>query len=76
MMAVRLELEPTLRRTADPVPLFQGKYDPSFDIVPAGPYFAPNSTRFVMLTREVQQFDRLDWVLNWSTEVAQRVPVR
>jgi len=73
-MAVRLELEPTLERTSDPVPLFQGLYDPFFDVVPAGPYFAPDSTHFAMLTREAQRFGRLDWVLNWSTEVARRVP--
>ena len=76
MMEVRFELQPALRVTSGPAPLFEGSYDPFFDIVPAGPYFTADSTHFVMLTREVQRFDRLNWVLNWSTEVAQRVPVK
>ena len=74
MMAVPVEFEPDFRRSGEPVELFTGPYDRFFDVLPdAGPLFVPGATQFVMLTRQLPEFAELIWVMNWSTEIADRV---
>ena len=75
MMAVPVELGTAFRRLGAPQPLFEGDYEVSFDVVPAGPHHVPGDTRFVMLTRERTELSELNVVLNWHQELLERVPI-
>ena len=71
MMAVSIELEPTVRTRGAPSPLFAGDFDLYFDVVTDGPHFVPGDTRFVMLTLERPDLTRLIVSLNWAATLRQ-----
>ena len=67
MMVVRVELEPSIRPGA-PELLFDGPYMEWFDVFPDGEHFA-------MLSLPDVDLREITVVVNWSSELAQIVPV-
>ena len=66
MVAVPVTLEPSFR-PGTPEPLFEGNYERGFDVFPDGRHFA-------MLTFAEADLRELEVVLNWSTELEEKVP--
>ena len=67
MMVVPVTLEPSFR-PGTPEPLFEGNYVGWFDVFPDGQHF-------VMITLADVDLRELEVVVNWSTELAELVPV-
>jgi hypothetical protein len=74
VMAVLVETEPTLS-VGTPRTLFQGRF-------PVGVSFwsdydvTPDGNRFLMLEAAEESYQQLNVVVNWFSEVQQRVPVK
>ena len=69
MMAVRVTNEPDLK-LAPPTPLFEGRYSPAvYDV-------APDGRLLRIQPNEPEQATQIHVVLNWFTELQQRVPVK
>jgi len=66
MMSVPVELEPTFR-PGIPRVLFEGNYAEKFDVFPNGD--------FAMITLADVDLRALELVVNWSSELAELVPV-
>ena len=66
MMVVPVQLEPSFR-PGTPRPLFDGPYKKAFDVY-------PDARHFSMLTVPQAELRELAVVVNWSTELEQRVP--
>ncbi len=69
MMAVPVALKPSFRVVGIPEPLFEGNYTGWFDVFPDGRHFA-------IQTFPEANLRKLEVVVNWSTELAQRVPTK
>ncbi len=66
MVAVPVTLEPSFR-PGTPEPLFEGNYQRFFDVFPDGRHFA-------MITFNEVDLRELEVVVNWSTELEEKVP--
>jgi hypothetical protein len=70
MMAVDVELGPRFR-ASKPRVLFEGRYQPGWDV-------APDGRRFLMVKPPAEvsaQRDRVHIVVNWNEELRRRVPL-
>lgn len=68
MMAVPVTLEPSFR-PGTPKALFKGNYTKWFDVFPDGRHFA-------MITFPEADLRKLEVVVNWSTELEEKVPTK
>jgi len=66
MVAVPVTLEPSFR-PGTPEPLFEGNYQGWFDVFPDGRHFA-------MITFAEADLRELEVIVNWSTELEEKVP--
>jgi len=66
MVSVPVTLEPSFR-PGTPEPLFEGNYQGWFDVFPDGRHFA-------MITFAKADLRELEVIVNWSTELEEKVP--